>query len=1016
MGILTCFGAGSRSSASRKLTAARELQEDDCKAQRPKSLALSRAPPGNSYESLILESSPAIITVFALDGTVLHQSERSRAYLGDHCSRPRAQQRSARRSIANAHSATGADPSLPTDPANPVGGLPPGSPLAAVFGLDPEKGARMMEELQRPGGRGLWMGLARRSDLAPRLCGGATLDMAVADGLGLCHVNSSPSAGCTATSAQPGGPAGGPTPLFSSPPGGIRLRPKSSIVRSLGPGAPGSARALGGPSAKRSSCSGVGMGLCAGAAQHSGSMRTSIQGGPSMRQGRSGLARQTTADAVAYAAVDPREAAPGGFEAAARPHSSRVLGVYDSEAGDEGGAGGSVLGLSISVAPLPDPLATSTFATLVSDGGMLPASPFASQLVPQAATATAPGGPTSGSLTSGRRAPVVPSPRPGGIDLETGARLFSPRPSSALAATVSEGPAGSRTECGGVEGGGAQELPLPPDQVALRPLPRRSTTFNGLVAPGSLQQHANNGSRRSGVATSMGKSHMRAISFAMSLGISPVTRAPSAGGVGNSIAFVSAGAVNGAAAVSASAVVSHGAGSGSGGGVRVTGGGDRSLTHQRLEELPGEAWQPLLRPRSGTRRSLPSSAPRPPRMLQEVLKRSPDAPEASAESGGVPLAVPARALRPPSTAQDRACLPPPLSPPPLLPPALSPSLSQGHPVSVAEARVEVERKLSMSPSEAPRRSPSEPMSPKPEEPEAWHETDVTAKVMAERHVALVMETEHRLVEQLFPRHILQHITEDWIAGGAAEAAATADARGGGASRWRPVVRDCNALATWHPEVTLLFADIKGFTPMCKQVEPRQVMELLNALFSRYDNNLDTYGVYKVETIGDCYVAAVGLVHEDDDGMAVCDRRSRQDPMHSERAFAFAKAMLAAAREVRLPTTGEPVEIRVGMHSGPVVSGVVGTRMPRFCLFGDTVNTASRMESTGVPGAIHASVETVSQLSGWRSEWEDTGGVEVKGKGLMQTFLWRPKPGVVTPDEPQGLAAPCAAVSSIEGSE
>ncbi|GIL60734.1 hypothetical protein Vafri_15263 [Volvox africanus] len=299
------------------------------------------------------------------------------------------------------------------------------------------------------------------------------------------------------------------------------------------------------------------------------------------------------------------------------------------------------------------------------------------------------------------------------------------------------------------------------------------------------------------------------------------------------------------------------------------------------------------------------------------------------------------------------------------------------------------------------------------------QSDITAKVIAERHLALVMETEHRLVEQLFPRHILQYITEEWTAahhtekgqveagagggggagggaggGGAGYVPGTDSSRGpgcsaGGSLRWRPVVRDCNALATWHPEVTLLFADIQGFTSICEKIDPQQVMMMLNQLYSRYDAMLDKYGVYKVETIGDCYFVAGGLIHEDEDGMAaVRQGDSTEDPLHAEKIFMFAKAMFSAAREVVMPTTGQPVQIRIGLHTGPVVSGVVGTRMPRFCLFGDTVNTASRMESTGVPGAIHASEATYNRLSK-SDQWETTGGIEVKGKGFMQTYLWRP---------------------------
>ncbi|GIM00513.1 hypothetical protein Vretimale_5516 [Volvox reticuliferus] len=198
-------------------------------------------------------------------------------------------------------------------------------------------------------------------------------------------------------------------------------------------------------------------------------------------------------------------------------------------------------------------------------------------------------------------------------------------------------------------------------------------------------------------------------------------------------------------------------------------------------------------------------------------------------------------------------------------------------------------------------------------------------------------------------------------------------------------RDVSKLATKHDAVTILFADIKGFTCMCKEVEPEVVMTFLNELYNRFDTLLDVYGVYKVETIGDCYMVAGGLIRKDEEGFASVQGPGAVDPLHAVRVMSFAKAMLREAATMKLPNTGESLKIRIGIHAGPVVSGVVGTRMPRFCLFGDTVNTASRMESTADPGTIHVSEDCRQLLTG--EVWKPTGGVEVKGKGLMHTYVW-----------------------------
>ncbi|GFR52070.1 hypothetical protein Agub_g14593 [Astrephomene gubernaculifera] len=319
--------------------------------------------------------------------------------------------------------------------------------------------------------------------------------------------------------------------------------------------------------------------------------------------------------------------------------------------------------------------------------------------------------------------------------------------------------------------------------------------------------------------------------------------------------------------------------------------------------------------------------------------------------------------------------------------------------------------------------------------------DVSARVWAEQQLARVMEAEHAMLEAIFPAHVLEHIAimaaasadaatgdrdvdgpplslrgRPTLQGVAAAASAAASAAGlaspqprtapmlspqpslcpgclppsgGAAPPAVPIITGDTFLhlSTSHSALTVLFCDIQGFTAMCNVVKPATVMAFLNDLYTRLDAMLDAFGVYKVETIGDCYMVAGGLMKVDEETGAVTVRSDDVDPQHAHRTVHFAKALLRAASAVRLPTTGEPVRLRVGIHSGPAMSGVVGTRMPRFCLFGDTINTASRMESTGVPGAIHVSAATRDLVPG--EPWEATGGVQAKGKGLLQTFLLRP---------------------------
>ncbi|CAB9506309.1 activated protein kinase catalytic subunit alpha-1 [Seminavis robusta] len=181
----------------------------------------------------------------------------------------------------------------------------------------------------------------------------------------------------------------------------------------------------------------------------------------------------------------------------------------------------------------------------------------------------------------------------------------------------------------------------------------------------------------------------------------------------------------------------------------------------------------------------------------------------------------------------------------------------------------------------------------------------------------------------------------------------------------------------HDIVTIFFSDIVGFTDISGQLEPRKVAKMLGRLYNKLDKVAEKHEVFKVETIGDAYMAVTNLVKDQPDD-------------HVKRIAEFAADALEAANDTLIdednPEKGV-LSLRVGLHCGPVVSDVVGSLNPRYCLFGDTVNTASRMESNSEPGRINCSSATAKLLQVQKPGVSVTsrGMINVKGKGMMHTY-------------------------------
>jgi adenylate cyclase len=176
-----------------------------------------------------------------------------------------------------------------------------------------------------------------------------------------------------------------------------------------------------------------------------------------------------------------------------------------------------------------------------------------------------------------------------------------------------------------------------------------------------------------------------------------------------------------------------------------------------------------------------------------------------------------------------------------------------------------------------------------------------------------------------------------------------------------------------PHVTILFADLVGFTPLTTVLAPEKLVALLNKVFSAFDGFVQARGLEKIKTSGDAYMAAGGLL------LPVKD--------HMEAVTRLGLDMLDYMGQLQ-DVAGQPLQLRVGIEAGPVFAGVIGTSKLLYDLWGDTVNTASRMESHGVPGAVHVTDDLRSHLED-RFDFKSRGAIAIKGKGDMETWLLRP---------------------------
>jgi class 3 adenylate cyclase len=174
------------------------------------------------------------------------------------------------------------------------------------------------------------------------------------------------------------------------------------------------------------------------------------------------------------------------------------------------------------------------------------------------------------------------------------------------------------------------------------------------------------------------------------------------------------------------------------------------------------------------------------------------------------------------------------------------------------------------------------------------------------------------------------------------------------------------------EVGVLFADIVGFTDISRRFSAESIVQFLQNVFNQFDRLCERHGVEKIKTIGDAYMAYIRVTTTDNHGLLNLAR--------------FALDMLATAALIHYPD-GRPLKIRIGIHTGPVIAGVIGQNKFAYDMWGDTVNVAQRLESTGVPGQVHVSENVYAKMKE-NLVFEFRGEIELKGKGGMPTYFMK----------------------------